>query len=148
LPPRTKALLTTAAIVAFAITSSAKNTKISGKIIAYDVMKHASKSSSILQNQEVVVLETGGPKQKYAKVMFSSPGTTQIDPKYFDGTQTLEADVFRDHSCDEKAPTFVTQVSLEQIGGTYLLTDAFKNQPPARIKTLECYVAIYKTKKK
>ena len=133
--------------MAFGIASHAKNVKITGKIVAYDVMKHASKSSSILQNQEVVVLETSG-KQKYAKVMFSSPGTTQIDSKYFDGTQPLEADVFRDHSCDEKAPTFVTQVSLEQIGGTYLLTDAFKNQPPARIKTLECYVAIYKTKKK
>jgi len=148
LPRTPKALLTTAAIMAFAIVSSAKNTKISGKIVAYDVMKHASKSSSILQNQEVIVLEASGQKQKYAKVMFSSPGTTQIDPKYFDGTQPLQADVFRDHSCDEKAPTFVTQVSLEQIGGTYLLTDAFKNQPPARIKTLECYVAIYRTKKK
>ena len=144
---QTQTLLTAVAIVAFGITSHAKNVKITGKIVAYDVMKHASKSSSILQNQEVVVLETSG-KQKYAKVMFSSPGTIQIDPKYFDGTQPLEADVFRDHSCDEKAPTFVTQVSLEQIGGTYLLTDAFKNQPPARIKTLECYVAIYKTKKK
>jgi hypothetical protein len=147
LRPRTKVLLI-AAFMALAIVSSAKNTKISGKMVAYDVMKHASKSSSILQNQEVVVLETSGPKQKYAKVMFSSPGTTQIDPKYFDGTQPLEATVFRDHSCDEKNPTFVNQVSLEQIGGTYLLTDAFKNQPPARIKNLECYVAIYKTKKK
>jgi len=129
------------------VISSAKNTKISGKMVAYDLMKHSSKSASATQNQEVVVLETGG-KQKYAKVMFSTFGTTQIDPKYFDGTQPLEADVFRDHSCDEKAPTFVTEVSLEQIGGTYLLTDAFKNQPPARIKNLECYVAIYKKKKK
>jgi hypothetical protein len=129
------------------VISSAKNTKISGKMIAYDLMKHSSKSASATQNQEVVVLETGG-KQKYAKVMFSSFGTTQIDSKYFDGTQPLEADVFRDHSCDEKAPTFVTEVSLEQIGGTYLLTDAFKKQPPARIKNLECYVAIYKKKKK
>ena len=134
--------------MAFAIVSSAKTAKISGKIVAYDVMKHASKSASQVQNQEVVVLETGGQKRKYVRVMFSSPGTTQIDPKYFDGTLPLEADVFRDHSCDEKAPTFVTQVSLEQIAGTYLLTDAFKNQPPGRIKTLECYVAIYKTKKK
>jgi hypothetical protein len=133
--------------MAFAIASSAKNTKVSGKMVAYDLMKHSSKSASATQNQEVVVLETGG-KQKYAKVMFSSFGTTQIDPTYFDGTQPLEADVFRDHSCDEKAPAFVNQVSLEQIGGTYLLTDAFKNQPPARIKNLECYVAIYKKKKK
>jgi hypothetical protein len=147
LPRRTKALLTTAAIMALAIASSAKNAKISGKMVAYDLMKHSSKSASAMQNQEAVVLEIGG-KNKYAKVMFSSFGTTQIDPKYFDGTQALDADVFRDHSCDEKAPTFVTNVSLEQIGGTYLLTDAFKNQPPARIKTLECYVAIYKKKKK
>ena len=133
--------------MAFAVASSAKNTKVSGKMVAYDLMKHSSKSASATQNQEVVVLETGG-KQKYAKVMFSTFGTTQIDPKYFDGTQPLEVDVFRDHSCDEKAPTFVTQVSLEQIGGTYLLTDAFKNHPPARITSLECYVAIYKKKKK
>jgi hypothetical protein len=144
---RTKALLTLVIILTVTVISSAKNTKISGKMIAYDLMKHSSKSSADTQNQEVVVLETGG-KQKYAKVMFSSFGTTQIDPKYFDGTQPLEADVFRDHSCDEKVPTFVTEVSLEQIGGTYLLTDAFKNQPPARIKNLECYVAIYKKKKK
>ena len=144
---RTKTLLTLAIIMTVTVISSAKNTKISGKMVAYDLMKHSSKSASATQNQEVVVLETGG-KQKYAKVMFSTFGTTQIDPKYFDGTQPLEADVFRDHSCDEKAPTFVTEVSLEQIGGTYLLTDAFKNQPPARIKNLECYVAIYKKKKK
>jgi len=134
--------------MACAIVSSARNSKISGKIVAYDLMKHSSKSASDVQNQEVVVLETSGQKPKYAKVMVSSFGTTQIDPKYFDGTQPLEVDVFRDHSCDEKAPTFVTQVSLEQIGGTYLLTDAFKNHPPARIKSLECYVAIYKKKKK
>ena len=134
-------------MMAFAIVSTAKTAKISGKIVAYDVMKHSSKSGSDMQNQEVVVLESSGQKQKYVKVMFSSFGTTQIDPKYFDGTQPLEANVLRDHTCDEKAPTFVTQVSLEQIGGTYLLTDAFKNQPPGRIKTLECYVAIYKKNK-
>jgi 4-hydroxy-3-methylbut-2-enyl diphosphate reductase IspH len=134
-------------MMAFAIVSTAKTAKISGKIVAYDVMKHSSKSASDMQNQEVVVLESSGQKQKYVKVMFSSFGTTQIDPKYFDGTQPLEANVLRDHTCDEKAPTFVTQVSLEQIGGTYLLTDAFKSQPPGRIKTLECYVAIYKKNK-
>jgi 4-hydroxy-3-methylbut-2-enyl diphosphate reductase IspH len=134
-------------MMAFAIVSTAKTSKISGKIVAYDVMKHSSKSASDMQNQEVVVLESSGQKQKYVKVMFSSFGTTQIDPKYFDGTQPLEANVLRDHTCDEKAPTFVTQVSLEQIGGTYLLTDAFKSQPPGRIKTLECYVAIYKKNK-
>jgi hypothetical protein len=144
---RTKTLLTAAAILAFATVSTARTAKISGKIVAYDLMKHSSKSASDMQNEEVVVLESSGQKQKYVKVMFSSFGTTQIDPKYFDGTQPLEANVLRDHTCDEKAPTFVTQVSLEQIGGTYLLTDAFKNQPPGRIKTLECYVAIYKKNK-
>src|SRR5215471_20009708 len=137
-----------AAVLTSGIVCLAKNTKLTGKLVAYDFMKHSAKSASLVQNEEVVVLETPSEKQKYVKLMFSSAGTTQIDPKYFDGTQPLEADVFRDHTCDEKAPTFVTQVSLEQIGGTYLLTDAFKNQPPARIKTLECYVAIYKTKKK
>jgi hypothetical protein len=147
LPRRTKTLLTAAAILAFATVSTARTAKISGKIVAYDLMKHSSKSASDMQNEEVVVLESSGQKQKYIKVTFSSFGTTQIDPKYFDGTQPLEANVLRDHTCDEKAPTFVTQVSLEQIGGTYLLTDAFKSQPPGRIKTLECYVAIYKKNK-
>jgi hypothetical protein len=143
-----QALLTAVAIVALGVFSAAKNTKVSGKVAAYDFMKHSSKSASQEQNQEVVILETGGQKQKYVKVMFSSAGTTQIDPKYFDGTQPLEVNVFRDKSCDEKTPTFVSQVSIEQIGGTYLLTDAFKNHSPGRIKNVECYVAIYKTKKK
>lgn len=143
-----QALLTAVAIVALGIFCAAKNAKLSGKVVAYDFMKHSSKSASQEQNQEVVILETSGEKQKYVKVMFSSSGTTQIDPKYFDGTQPLEANVFRDKSCDEKTPTFVSQVSIEQIGGTYLLTDAFKNHSPGRIKNLECYVAIYKSKKK
>lgn len=143
-----QALLTAVAIGALGVFSLAKNAKLSGKIVAYDFMKHSSKSASQEQNQEVVILETSGQKQKYVKVMFSSSGTTQIDPKYFDGTQPLEANVFRDKSCDEKTPTFVSQVSIEQIGGTYLLTDAFKNHSPGRIKNLECYVAIYKSKKK
>ena len=145
---RIRALITVIAFVALAIVSLAKTTKLSGKIVAYDFMKHSSKSASQEQNQEVVILETSGQKQKYAKVMFSSAGTTQIDPKYFDGTQPLEANVFRDKSCDEKTPTFVSQISIEQIGGTYLLSDAFKNHSPGRIKNLECYVAIYKTKTK
>ena len=111
-------------------------------------MKHASKAATIVQNEEVVVLETDSPKQKdkYVKVVFSSFGTTQVDQKYFDGTLMLVVDVFRDHSCDEKAPRFVSQVSLEQIGGTYLLTDAFKSSPPSKLKTLVCYVAIFKKK--
>ena len=128
--------------------SVAKRAKMTGKIVGYDFMHHASKAASDTQNQEVVVLETPNQKQKYVKVMFSSPGTTQIDPKYFDGNEPLEADVFRDKTCDEKVPTFVSQVSMEQIAGTYQLTDAYKTHPPSRIKNLECYVAIYKTKTK
>ena len=142
-----KSLLTAIAIVAFTLASNASTTKLTGKIVAYDVMQHTSKNTIGVQNQETVVLETANPKETYVKVMFSSLGTTQIEQKYFDGYQPLEVDVFRDHSCDEDGPTFVTQVSLEQIARTYLLTDAYKAHPPARIKTLKCYVAIYKKKK-
>ena len=140
-----KILLTAVAIIAVGLGSSAKDSKLTGKIVAYDVMKHASKATSGAQNQEVVVLETGGQKPKFVKVMFSTFGTTQIEEKDFEGAQPLTVDVFRDHSCDEDAPKFVTQVSLQQIAGTYLLTGAFKTSPP-KIKTLDCYVAIYKKK--
>src|SRR5215471_17270584 len=133
-----------AAVLTSGIVCLAKNTKLTGKIVAYDFMKHSAKSASLVQNEEVVVLETPSEKQKYVKLMFSSAGTTQIDPKYFDGTQPLEADVFRDKTCDEKAPTFVSGVSMEQIAGTYLLTNAYKGHPPSRIKNLECYAVIYK----
>ena len=135
------AILLTLTLVSFA------KTQLNGKIVAFDLMKHNSKTSSTLQNQEIVVMETPSQKQKYVKVMFSSFGTTQIDPKYFDGTQALSVDVLRDKSCDERSPRFISQVSVEQISGTYLLTDAFKSGPPGRIKNLECYVAIYKKKK-
>ena len=119
---------------------------MAGKIVAYDLMRHNSKAATFMQNQEIVVLETSGEKEKYIKVIFSSSDTSQIDPKYFDGTLPLEVEVLRDHSCDQRSPVFVTQTSLEQIAGTYLLTDAFKNHPPASIKTLKCYAAIYKKK--
>jgi len=144
---RRREFLTAIALVAFTVICVAKNTKIDGRMVGYDVMHHTSKSASVVQNQEVVVLETANPKQKYVKVMFASFGTTQIEPKYFDGTTPLTVDVLRDHSCDESTPTFVSQVTLEQIAKTYLLTDAFKSQPPGRIKNLKCYVAIYKKKK-
>jgi hypothetical protein len=124
----------------------AKPSKLTGKIVAYDVMHHASKTSSALQNQEVVILETGNQKQKYVKVMFASFGTTQIEQKYFDGTAALDTDVFRDHSCDEDAPALSPEVTMQQIGKAYLLTDAFKTHPPEKIKKLNCYVAIYKKK--
>ena len=142
-----KLLLTAVAITALGVVSFAKTTKLTGKLVAYDVTQHSSKNASALQNQETVVLETTNPKEKYVKVLYSSFGTTQIEPKYFDGTLPLAADVLRDHTCDESAPRLVRDVSVEQMGGTYLLTDAFKAQPPGRIKTLKCYVAIYKKKK-
>ncbi len=142
-----KVVLTAVMILAFGLVSLARTSKLTGKIVGYDFMHHASKAASDTLNEEVIVLETPNPKQKYVKVMFSSMGTTQIEPQYFDGTQPLEVNGLRDKTCDEKAPTFVSQVSMEQIAGTYLLTDAFKTQPPARIKTVECYAAIYKKKK-
>ena len=148
LPRKNKVALTALTIIALALVSLAKTHKLNGKIVGYDLMKHASKAATLVQNEEAVVLETDSQKQrdKYVKVVFSSPGTTQIEQKYFDGTLTLAVDVFRDHTCDERAPRFVAQVSLEQIAGTYLLTDAFKSSPPVGIKTLDCYVAIYKKK--
>jgi hypothetical protein len=146
LPGQLKALLIASAIMALGLVSLAKATKMAGKIVAYDLMRHNSKAATFMQNQEIVVLETSGEKEKYVKVIFSSFDTRQIDPKYFDGTLPLEVDVLRDHSCDEHSPVFVTQASLERIAGTYLLTDAFKNRPPASIKTLKCYAAIYKKK--
>lgn len=142
-----KLLLTAVAITALGVVSFAKTTKLTGKLVAYDVTQHSSKNASALQNQETVVLETTNPKEKYVKVLYSSFGTTQIEPKYFDGALPVTVDVLRDHSCDESAPRLVREVSVEQMGGTYLLTDAFKTQPPGRIKTLKCYVAIYKKKK-
>ena len=142
-----KLLLTAVAITALGAVSFAKTTKLTGKVVAYDVTQHSSKNASALQNQETVVLETTNPKEKYVKVLYSSFGTTQIEPKYFDGALPLTVDVLRDHSCDESAPRLVREVSVEQMGGTYLLTDAFKTQPLGRIKTLKCYVAIYKKKK-
>jgi hypothetical protein len=147
LQPHQKALLTAVAVAALGLVSLAKTSKVAGKIVGYDLMRHVTKTTSGIQNQEIVVLEAGGPKQKYLKIVFSTFGTTQIEQQYFDGTLPLTVDVFRDHSCDEKEPRFVSQVSLNQIAGTYLLTDAFKTQPPAKIKNLECYAAIYKKKK-
>jgi hypothetical protein len=146
LPGHNKALLIAIAILALELISLAKASKVAGKIVAYDLMRHNSKAATFMQNQEIVVLETSGEKDKYIKVIFSSSDTSQIDAKYFDGTLPLEVLVLRDHSCDQRSPVFVTQASLEQIAGTYLLTDAFKNHPPASIKNLKCYAAIYKKK--
>ena len=146
MPGHHKALLIAIAILVLGLVSFAKPSKIAGRIVAYDLMRHNSKTASFMQNQEIVILETSGEKEKYVKVIFSSFDTSQIDPKYFDGTLPLEVEVLRDHSCDQRSPVFVNQASLEQIAGTYLLTDAFKNRPPASIKNLKCYAAIYKKK--
>ena len=146
MPGRHKALLIAVSTLALGLVSLAKASKITGKIVAYDLMRHNSKAATFMQNQEIVVLETSGEKEKYVKVIFSSFDTSQIDSKYFDGTLPLEVEVLRDHSCDQHSPVFVAQANLQQIAGTYLLTDAFKNHPPASIKTLKCYAAIYKKK--
>lgn len=139
-------LLTAYVFLALGLPCPAKTSKLAGKLVAYDVLRHAAKSASFVQNEEVVVLETSGQKEKYVKVVFSSFSTTQIDPKYFDGMLSLDVDVLRDKSCDEREPRLVPQVSLEHMAGTYLLTTAFKDHPPAQIKTLKCYAAIYKKK--
>ena len=141
-------MLIALSIAALAPVCLAKTQPLNGKMVAYDLTKHESKTATLQQNEEVIILETDSqkPKDKYVKVVFSSSDTTQIEQKYFDGTLTLAVNVFRDHSCDEHAPRFVPQVSLEQIGGTYLLTDAFKNSPPGHLKTLDCYVALVKKK--
>jgi hypothetical protein len=133
-------------IAMVSVVSRARSTKLAGKMAAYDLMRHTSKTASGQQNEEVVVLEAAGQKRRYVKVVFSSSGSTQIEQKYFDGTLPLELDAFRDKSCDEKTPTFVPEVNVEHIAKTYLLTDAFKTKPPGKIKSLECYGAIYKKK--
>lgn len=145
----TKIILPAVAFAAFVVTATAKTSKLTGKMVGYDLVRHTAKSANLQQNEEVVILDTNNSKQKnkYVKVMFSSSSTTQIDPKYFDGSQLLTTDVFRDHSCDEKIPRFVREITLEQMGGNYLLTDAYKASPPRKIKTLECYVAIQRKKK-
>ncbi len=138
--------LTLIAILTLAAFCFAKTPKFTGKIVAYNLMQHESKTASAVQNEETVILSVPEQKKKYIKVVFSSFGTTQIEAKYFGGTEPLTVEVLRDHTCDENSPVFVSQTSVEQMGGTYLLTDAFKSSPPGKIKTLECYAAIYRKK--
>jgi hypothetical protein len=134
-----RALLTGLAIAAFPLVGVArKPPTLTGKIVAYDPLLHAAKSATYGSNREEVILET--PAQKYIKVVFVGFGTTQVESKYFDGSMPLSAHALRDKSCDDKSPVIVSQVSLHQKAGTYLLTDAFKNSPP-KIKSLECYDA-------
>jgi hypothetical protein len=143
---RRKLLLTIIAVLACGVFCLAKSSKLTGRIVAYDVMRHGAKDASFVQNEEVIVMEVTAPRQRYVKIVFSSFGTTQIDQKYFDGAQALDVDVFRDKACDETTPRFISEMSPQQVAGTYLLTDAFKKQSP-NIKKLECYDAIFKKKK-
>jgi hypothetical protein len=141
---RTKAFLTGVVIAALVLACFAKTSNLSGKMVAYDLLSHAAKVGSFVANKEVVILETPGQKSKYVKVVSVSYGTTQIDGKYFEGTLPVTVKALRDRTCDEKYPKMVSQYSLNQTSGTYLLTDAFKSSPLPRIKNLECYDALEK----
>ncbi|MFZ0732070.1 MAG: hypothetical protein WAM79_07080 [Candidatus Sulfotelmatobacter sp.] len=138
---RRKVFLTGVAIAALGIACFARKSSLSGKMVAYDPLLHAAKGASFVANKEAVIIEMPGRKTKYLKIVFVGYGTTQIDAKYFGGALALTVKALRDHSCDETDPRFATQVSLDQTSGTFLLTDAFKNSPPPKIKTLECYDA-------
>ena len=136
-----KTLQVTAAIVALQLTCSARTPKFVGKMVAYDALLHASKPSTMQSNKEVIILETPNHKKKYVKLVFISFGTTQVDDKYFDGSTPMTVQVVRDEECDQRYPRFVTQVSLDQTSGSYLLTEAFKASPPPHLKKIECYDA-------
>ena len=136
-----KVFLPGLAVATLSLASAAKTPRLMGKMVAYDPLLHASKPSTMQPNKEVVILETTGHKAKFVKVVFVSLGTTQIDEKYFDGLTPMNVRALRNHECDENSPRMVPQVNLDQKSGMYLLTDAFKSTPPARIKTLECYDA-------
>jgi hypothetical protein len=135
------AVLTGVVISVLAVSCFAKTPTVTGKMVAYDPILHAAKDATFVANKEVVILEVPGPKIKYVKLVFVGFGTTQIDPKYFDGTLALSAQALRDRACDESSPKIAAEVILKQAGGTYLLTDAFKKSPPASLKKLECYDA-------
>lgn len=133
--------LTGASILALAIACFAKAPTLTGKMVAYDPLLHAAKDATFAANKEIVILEVAGQKTRYVKVVFVGFGTTQIDPKYFDGTLPLSVQAIRDHACEDASPKLVLQLGPDQASGTYLLTDAFKNSPPPKIKKLECYDA-------
>ena len=135
------AVVTGVVVTTLALACFAKTPTLTGKMVAYDPILHAAKDASFVANKEVVIVEVPGPKIKYVKVVFVSFGTTQVDPKYFDGATPLSAQALRDRACDESSPRIATEISLKQPAGTYLLTDAFKNSPPANLKKLECYDA-------
>lgn len=141
---KVRGLLTGVAVLALVVLGFAKTPTLTGKIVAYDPLAHAAKSATFSANKETLILEAPSHKAKYIKVTFLSFGTTQVDPKYFSGGEPLTVKALRDKTCDERYPSFVAQVTLDQKTGTYLLTDAFKNSPPPKIKTVECYDATQK----
>ena len=135
------AWLTGAFMVAFALACFAKVPTVTGKMVAYDPLLHATKDATFTANKEIVILEIAGSKAKYVKVVFVGFGTTQIDPKYFEGTVPLSVQAIRDHACEDTSPKLVPHLGPDQATGTYVLTEAFKNSPPPKIKKLECYDA-------
>ena len=132
------------AIAALGLICFAKTPTLTGKIVAYDPLLHAAKDASFVANKEVVILETPGQKAGYIKVVFVGFGTTQIEAKYFDGTLPLTVQALRDRTCDDRSAKIAPELTPNQAAGTYLLTDAFKNSPPPKIKILECYDATAK----
>jgi hypothetical protein len=136
-----KLLLRSIAVVALGITAFAKTPTLTGKMVAYDPLLHAAKVATFVANKEEVILEIPGPKTKFVKVVVVGFGTTQIDPKYFDGTTPFVVQALRDRTCDEKSPKLVAEMGTDQKSGIYLMTEAYKNTPTPDIKTLECYEA-------
>ena len=134
-------LLSSIVVVALGIAGFAKTPTLTGKMVAYDPLLHAAKVATFVANKEEVILEIPGPKIKFVKVVVVGYGTTQIDPKYFDGTIPFAVQALRDRTCDEKSPKFVTQLGTDQKTGIYLKTEAYKNAATPTIKTLECYEA-------
>jgi len=141
MPKRNNVFLTGVVVAVLGLSCFAKVPTFTGKMVAYDPLLHAAKDASFVANKEVIVLEVPGPKVRYIKVVFVSFGTTQVEPKYFDGITPLAAQAIRDRACDESSPTFAVQLSQNQAAGTYVLTDSFKNSPPPKMKKLECYDA-------
>ena len=139
-----KVLPVIAAIVAFPLICPAKTPKFTGKMVAYDPLLHASKPSTMQSIKEVIILETTNHKKKYVKLVFIIFGTKQIEEKYFDGSTLMTVQALRNQECDQNSPRFITQVSLGETSGSYLLTDAFKSSPPPHLKKLECYDATTK----
>ena len=138
---RQKTWLRSVSVAALSLACFGKVPVLSGKMIAYDPMQHAAKDASFKANNETVILEMPGPKKtRYVKVVFVGFGTSQIETQYFDGATPLTVQGIRDKRCDEPLPNLVSEVSLQERAGTYLLTDAVKSAPP-KIKMLECYYA-------